>query len=224
MPVNPVDQRERPNARGTATRQAILLAAERLFAERGIEATALRDIALAAGQKNNVAVQYHFGDRDGLVTAITAYRGERSERIRADMLADLLASQRQPKVRDLVRAYVLSVAGHLGGDDNHYLTFISRLLVERGGYLGLRGAVGASVVPAFLSLLTRLLPNHPREVLDERWLIVMTTTAHTLARYQIALRTGDLPAPLEDLLGDLIDLLAAGVSAPVSSVAGNRSR
>uniref|UniRef100_UPI0035C6F61D TetR family transcriptional regulator n=5 Tax=Nocardia seriolae TaxID=37332 RepID=UPI0035C6F61D len=50
----------------TDARERIILAAEQLIAERG-PAVPLRDIAAAAGQRNNSAIQYHFGSRDGLV-------------------------------------------------------------------------------------------------------------------------------------------------------------
>src|SRR5262249_52165267 len=82
--------RERANSRGDATRMVILTAAEELFAQRGIAAVPLRDIGVAAGQKNNVAVQYHFGDREGLVREIMTYRALISERRRVQMVADFL--------------------------------------------------------------------------------------------------------------------------------------
>src|SRR5262245_10052554 len=67
------------NARGDATRERLIIVAERLFAERGIAAVTFIDISRAAGQRNNVAIPYHFGDRDGLVGAITRYRAQPSE-------------------------------------------------------------------------------------------------------------------------------------------------
>lgn len=54
-------------------KEKILLAAERLFAERGF-GVSLREIAVAAGQRNHSAVQYHFGDKTGLIDALYAYR------------------------------------------------------------------------------------------------------------------------------------------------------
>ncbi|RYF40954.1 MAG: TetR family transcriptional regulator, partial [Comamonadaceae bacterium] len=51
--------KERANSRGDATRQLLLTMAEQLFAERGIAAVPLRDIGVAAGQKNHAVVQYH---------------------------------------------------------------------------------------------------------------------------------------------------------------------
>ncbi|WP_019927726.1 TetR/AcrR family transcriptional regulator [Nocardia sp. BMG111209] len=212
--------RDRANSKGAATRQLILETAEQLFAERGIEAVPLRDIAVAAGQRNNVAVQYHFGDRENLLRAIVAYRAARSEQIRTELLADLLAADRPPQPRDLVRAFVVSLAGHLE-DGNHYLAFLSRHIVERAGYTGLTGVAGTSIVGTFLALLGRLLPDHPAAVLEERWMTVMSTTVHTLSRYQIAQRGERLPAALPELLEDLVNFLTAGLAAPVTGPAAD---
>ena len=55
---------------GIPTRELLIETAERLFAERGIHGVSLREIGLAAGQRNNGVTQYHFGDKAGLVVAI----------------------------------------------------------------------------------------------------------------------------------------------------------
>src|SRR3954453_12180766 len=71
----------------SATRELILTAAERLFAERGVYAVSNRQVSEAAGQGNNAAVGYHFGTKADLVRAITRKHAERIERARARMLA-----------------------------------------------------------------------------------------------------------------------------------------
>ena len=60
----------------TDARTQLLLAGERLIAEFGPEVS-LRDVAVAAGQRNNSAVHYHFGSRDGLIKAIIGHRQAR---------------------------------------------------------------------------------------------------------------------------------------------------
>ena len=51
------------------TPSRLVIAAERLFAEHGEEATSLRAITRAA-MSNAAAVHYHFGGRDGLLVAV----------------------------------------------------------------------------------------------------------------------------------------------------------
>jgi hypothetical protein len=49
------------------TKERLLRTAERLFALRGIDAVSMRSICAEAGQRNNTALQYHFGDKQNLV-------------------------------------------------------------------------------------------------------------------------------------------------------------
>lgn len=205
--------RDRPNSRGNATRFRILIKAEELFAESGIAAVPLRDIGIAAGQKNNVAVQYHFGDRDNLVREIASYRAASSEEMRAELLAGLLASGEQPDVYGVVRAFMASLTCHLA-PGNHYLAFLSRYAAEHGDYAGLRGTAG-STLDTFLAMMRRLLPDLPEQLIEERWMVMMTSAVNTLARYQSAQRAGHLPAPLPGLIDDLVSFFAAGIEAPV---------
>ena len=51
-------------------RVAAIDAAEALFAERGLDGVTTREILDAAGQKNQSALQYHFGSREGLILAL----------------------------------------------------------------------------------------------------------------------------------------------------------
>jgi AcrR family transcriptional regulator len=72
----------------TGARAQLVDAAERLFAEHRIAGVSLREVGPAAGQRNNSAAQYHFGDKDGLVAAIFERRMTPIDRRRRAMLAD----------------------------------------------------------------------------------------------------------------------------------------
>jgi AcrR family transcriptional regulator len=54
-----------PRARGRRTREAILRSAEELFAERGLAAVSVADIATAAGAHPH-QITYYFGSKDAL--------------------------------------------------------------------------------------------------------------------------------------------------------------
>ena len=194
-----------------------MLTAERLFAERGIEAVPLRDIGVAAGQRNHVAVQYHFGDRETLVQAIAAYRAQFLTDVSANLVADLVAGGRTLTVTDFVRATVTALAANLD-DESHFLPFISRYIIERGGYGGLEHTVPTGSAATLRSILQRLLPDHTEALLDERWEILFTSAVHTLARYQVMLHDRALPAPIDDLIEDLARVLGAGLEAPAAEL------
>ena len=57
-----------------STKEQILLAAERMIADRGVDGVSMRQIGTAVGSGNNSAVLYHFGSKEKLVEAIFEYR------------------------------------------------------------------------------------------------------------------------------------------------------
>jgi AcrR family transcriptional regulator len=67
------------------TRNAILVAAERLYAERGFADVTLRDI-VAAANVNLAAVNYHFGSKDELIAELFVTRGLVTNRERLNEL------------------------------------------------------------------------------------------------------------------------------------------
>lgn len=103
--------------RGSRSKDALLDAAERLIAERGFEVP-LRDIAHAAGQRNNSAVNYHFRSRQDLVDAVVARRLLPMELERERMLAEL-GNDADPHA--LMRVLVLPL---LRLESTHYARFL----------------------------------------------------------------------------------------------------
>ncbi len=71
--------------RDAATKAAVLEAAERLFAVKGLRCVSVRDITAEAGV-NLASVNYHFGSKDGLVFEIFRRRTAELSRDRARML------------------------------------------------------------------------------------------------------------------------------------------
>lgn len=89
MPAGEVE-RSAPVADGTRSR--LITAAEKLFAERGIDGVSLREINRASGARNAVAVQYHFEGRAGVVRAIIAKHRPAVEALRHQLLDDYEAA------------------------------------------------------------------------------------------------------------------------------------
>lgn len=94
------------SARGSRTREQLLDAAERLWSERGIEGVSLREIRIAAGQRNSSALQFHFGDRDGLLLALARRHMPRVAALQEELYAALVAAGRTDDLAGLVEVLV----------------------------------------------------------------------------------------------------------------------
>lgn len=107
---------------------ALIRAAERLFAERGSDQVSLREITAEAGATNASAVQYHFGDRRGLIRAVLAKHDADVERRRHALLDDYEMAGTSD-IRLLAHALVQPLADELGNDDggHGYLQLLSDL-------------------------------------------------------------------------------------------------
>ena len=79
--------------------------AERLFAERGLDAVSIRDI-IAAAEANFGAVNYHFGTKDGLIEAVFERRlvPSTQERLRALEAVERAAGDQPPKLKAVLEA------------------------------------------------------------------------------------------------------------------------
>lgn len=96
-----------PMARDIQTRERILLAAERLFAEQGIGAVSLRSI-MAEAQSNTASAHYYFRSKEGVLQAIFTKHGA-ALNVERNVLLDAY-EKKPPKgiaaVRQLVEAFV----------------------------------------------------------------------------------------------------------------------
>jgi AcrR family transcriptional regulator len=82
---------ERPRRRhsaGEATRELLIVTAERLIALNGVEGVSLREIQAAAGQSNSSVITYHFGSQAGLVRAVLEFRYQKVNARRAELLRE----------------------------------------------------------------------------------------------------------------------------------------
>lgn len=198
------------------TPSLILAAAERLYAERGLEGVSLREITEAAGQRNNAAVHYHFGGRDGLVQALFERRYAALEARRAVMLAELDAEGRGGDVEALTRVLVLPFAEAAEqGAEGSWVRFVARLHEEpRYNPFGAQpyGASPDATAASreVSSRLRRALRLSPQEA-DARFYLVTTLTVHAVADRQamVAAGTADRLPSAQRLASALVDAAVA---------------
>ena len=106
IPIAGEDARK-PRADGAQSRERLLLAAMRLFAEQGFARTSTREIALAAAT-NIASISYYFGDKAGLYRA--AYNYQNCPNQEEDIAR--LTSEGQP-LRDTLRGFYQAMLGPL---------------------------------------------------------------------------------------------------------------
>src|SRR5260370_3885361 len=111
------------------SRDRLILTAERLFAERGIDGVSLRELNLAAGQKNVSGLQYHFGTKADLLAAVFGYRVPEIEARRQAMLAEMKAAGGMSDLRQVLGAMVIPFAEQLdsGRNERAYVRFVAQL-------------------------------------------------------------------------------------------------
>jgi len=203
----------------TSTRERILLTAERLFAEHGLDQVSIRQINLAAGQRNSSATQYHFGSREALITAILEYRRAGINRRRLALLEALRGSAREQDLMALAEALVLPVAELLGtaNGGEHYIAVVAQL-IGHPQYFELGRSPGAhgEGLRRLLELVAACRSDLPANVVPQRFGMALRQVFHELADFQ-RLRTRRSAVPVPLFVSSLVDAVAASLAAPLSA-------
>jgi AcrR family transcriptional regulator len=168
-----------------ATRARILEAAERLFAEHGLDGVSVRTIA-AAADVDVAMIAYHFGSKPGLFRAVFHRRADALNAMRLQALSGALPRSRGRV--DLERVvYALAAPNiylrHL--PDMGGLAF-GRIVVRemtdpKGEERGLIAEAFDPVVDKFLVALKHALPHAPRRALLWAYHFTIGTLIQTMA-------------------------------------------
>ncbi|MEU0569198.1 TetR family transcriptional regulator [Nonomuraea sp. NPDC005983] len=202
--------------RVSITREQILTAAERLFAEQGVFAVSNRQVSEAAGQGNNAAVGYHFGTKADLVRAIVRKHAEQIEGVRLRMLAGIGDSA---EVRDWVACLVRPTTEHLAalGSPTWYARFGAQVMTDPAlRDIMVDEALTSPSLRQILDALNRCLPELPADVRAERDDMARQLIVHMCAERERALAEGT-PTPRStwhDAATGLIDAIVALWLAP----------
>ncbi len=224
--------KSKQTAGSAGTREALLLAGERLIAENGIDAVSLRQINTAAGQRNSSAAHYHFGSKEALVRAIFDYRMERVNRNRqVKLVAIREQSDGQPDPRQVVETLISPIIDEISNSEggSFYIRFLSQAIGHPQTYANkFSENLLADAASSAFEHLKRALPDVPRPILGQRFGLMWEMIIHSLADRErgseLLARTHHIDQDL--FISNLIDTATGCLIAPVgtSTVAELRRR
>lgn len=205
------------------TRQLLIDAACRAFAEHGVHKASLLEITRQAGQRNRGAVHYHFGSREGMLAAVLEQHADFVGQRELELLAvarekpdDDVASVLEALVRPVTelsetgwrgRCYIVIVGELVQQDITPLGPEVEAALARTGGY------------ELFALLRERIAPMAMDEALENERLAL--TTNFVLRSVADRARTGDLPPsgreelPTERFVRNLLRMATAMLTAPL---------
>lgn len=230
MPHSQLAPRAGPEPRDAReTKERLLDAAERLFAERGFEGTSLRALTQAAGTSLSAA-NYHFGSKEALLRATLWRRVEPMNRQRLERLA---AAERDAggaplAVEAVLDAFLRPLFEERArrGEVQRDARFVAARLYSDPPELvsALKQELFGDSSRRFLEALGRALPGRPSEELALRFQFAVGAMVHVMSGNlddaphlrelrQHAGSRGD-PSADDAVFRHLVAFLAAGFRAP----------
>lgn len=200
-----------------SSREALILAAERLFAESGLNGVSLRQINDAAGQRNTSAIQYHFGNRDALVEAVFVHRMQYINPRRNALLDDISTANGSTDLRALVSAMAWPLADELRPrpEGNYFLRFLAQAARAEGFIVLLSAPHLSTGRQRAREAITALISYLPPKIAEIRLMTIGEMAINALAVFE-ADGSGN-SSDLEFKVEALIDMITSSVLAPVST-------
>ena len=199
------------------TKDRLLHAGERLFAEQGIHRVRLRDLNELAGQRNSSALHYHFGSRMGLVEAILTRHEEVVDARLGERLDELEAEPEPAPIRSLVEAIVRPLSDeleHQSGRD--FLRIVPQVLPALS-----RNLRSGRVEPMtkqtgrLLDLLDHRMAELPTPVRRERLIAYAFVLTSILADRALQIESRrPMVLDREQFIAHLLDIITAALEAP----------
>jgi AcrR family transcriptional regulator len=197
------------------TDRRLILAAERLFAERGVDAVSLRAINAAAGT-NVASLHYHFGSKEALLEALIRERSQEVSQRRALRL-DSLETGKKVSARRLAEAFVVPVAEMATSGGEAWVRFIAGLISSGHPALSIVTHGFFDQARRFHALLRKVHPDWSDATVLFRLSQAMYLTFRVLGDVpgvQSALTAGGVCINHNEVVDELIDLVSAQLSGP----------
>jgi AcrR family transcriptional regulator len=207
------------SARGRIdSRTRLIEAAERLFAERGVRAVSIRDIAAEAGV-NSALIAYHFGSKEELFYTVYSSVAEPMNVERTRLLDALDRLEQPPTVEDILEAWTRPVLVDVAAADHARFAKLALALASHDPVISGRLAANTfhEVNERFLDMLERTLPDVPRKALVWRLYFLIGAvmmSARQRDRGMNTLSKGECnPDDADETYRELVAFAAAGFRA-----------
>jgi AcrR family transcriptional regulator len=207
---------------GVSSSDLLLFAAERLYAEKGIDGVSMREISREAAQKNTSALHYHFGSKEALIRAILQRRMREFDDLRNAFLDDALSRGESCGLRTAVEALVKPMATSLlaSGKVNYYNRFLAAAQIHPDiDIFALASGESDRGFHRVYVLLRGILTELPPRILTQRYLSSLDFIMFSLADFEAVKarrerrnRSFDIERAIENL----IDMVTGALLAPVS--------
>ncbi len=206
---------------GDETRRRLLDAGALLFARHGVGGVEIQTLQEAAGAKNQSAVRYHYGDREGLAQAVIERHVRDVEQRRVQLVRDVEADGAAEDLHRLIQAVLVPMTDSFDSEVGRaelrlvaQLNHPGRVYTERP--FSIVDAPAGKRLGALLFDATGSLPG----AIQRERLAALRQQVVQLVGLRARLIDARKPAEpdhSDEVWGsNLIDLLSAGLTCPVS--------
>jgi AcrR family transcriptional regulator len=176
-----------------STRDLLKLAARRLFAHRGLDGVSVRDIVLAAGQRNSGSLHYYFGTKENLARELVRDGAKLIDQRRNRLLDDIERAGGPRRLREIIEILVWPSTGLAGerGEEDTYIRFITILqMSHRQLFLNALEGKWASGYERCLAHIRRLLKDIDPTIVSQRLVFMSLYLRAAMSSREAALEAG----------------------------------
>ncbi|MCU4298693.1 TetR/AcrR family transcriptional regulator [Brevibacterium permense] len=200
-------------------RDALLDAAEELFARNGIDAVSNRRIVEHAGAANHSAIAYHFGGREGLLRALVERHHDEMTRRRRELTEQLGGT---PNIHELVTTRLRPLIELLDSlpKPSWRAQFMSQISAVPSAVEVAKEVIGNADLPDDLRFINGAVDGIPERVLRGRAYLLGSMVVGVCADQEAKMNEDANKGSWEQVGRFLIDAAAGMLGAPVTAPDG----
>lgn len=220
----------------TSTRDLLKVAARRLFAHRGYDGVSVRDIVVAAGQRNSGSLHYYFGSKDELARELVADGARLIDERRNRILDEIEARGGPRSLREIIECLVWP-STDLAGDGSHppkedtYIRFITMLQMNhRKLFMDALEGKWASGYERALTHIRHFLRDIDPKLVNQRLILMSLYLGAAMSSREAALEGGSshrvwsAEATMENFIDTIEGLLRPKPSKATQDALAQRKR